>query len=72
MLVNATAHPGPALWQGIMLIVVVIAVIAIFSVKQRPTESFKAYDARQARVMFISFGLTIFIGVALFVWIVAS
>lgn len=55
-----------------MLIVVVIAMVVVFSVKQRPTESFKAYDARQARVMFISFGLTIFIGVALFVWIVAS
>jgi multisubunit Na+/H+ antiporter MnhB subunit len=59
MLVNASQHPGPALWQGIMLIVVAIWCVYLFTgdeEKKKPGLSLAIVGA---------IGMALFIGIAI-------
>lgn len=59
-MINAAAHPGPALWQGLMLIVVSIWALFVFTRKNPPSQ----------RAMWISTIIVVIIGISLFVVII--
>lgn len=52
MLVDATKYPGPALWQGIMLILLCVITPVLFYV----SEEYPEY----AKIAFIIFSITVF------------
>lgn len=57
MLVNAAVHPGPALWQAIMLCGLPLMVLAM--------------SIKNGRYLYAATGAYVAFGVALFVWIIS-